>query len=280
MTESNNVSMTYGNVENQLVKLNNSLNKKHIQFYEVSGICDDNGQFTEIFKESQKFSDEYEYLVSISNITCSSFFPNIIQGKNNKFIYSIKDSPDKKTISFGTGCYNIEEINDRLQMDKDIKENIIINLDKATGKSVIFMKEGYKVYLEEETFKEILGYPTNKVIGNSPNQSIPPHQRKAETQSIHISPNMCEVYTVDKIFVHCDLIEGSWFRGTRSDILYSFSSDIQYGAMIVINIKNIREYRLVKKWFNDIKFRFSDDRGRAINFEKSIVSMTIKIAQI
>jgi hypothetical protein len=118
--------------------------------------------------------------------------------------------------------------------------------------------------LEDGTFKEILGYPDNTNLDKPTN----------------ISPFMCEVYTVDKIFVHCDIAQGSWYNGKKSDIIYSFSSDVQYGAMIVINMKNIREYRLVNKWFNDMTFKFTDDKGRPINFEKSNVSLTLKIAQI
>ena len=72
-------------MESQLIRLNNKLNKKRIDYIEIQGTCDKNGRIKQQFTDIMKYDDEYDYYVTLTSMQCSSLFPNIVKYKNDKF---------------------------------------------------------------------------------------------------------------------------------------------------------------------------------------------------
>ena len=91
---------------------------------------------------------------------------------------------------------------------------------------------------------------------------------------------MCDVVNTIKIFIHLDIIKGSWFKGSPSNILYSFSNSVEFGAPLSIKPRNKYELSLFNKSFDFVKITFKNEKGEPINFMKSPVALTIEIKQV
>ena len=93
-------------MESQLMRLNNKLNRKRIDYIEIQGTCDKNGRIKQQFTDVMRYDDEYDYNVTLTSMQCSSLFPNIVKDKNDKFYYLENDV--FKTLTFIEGALKLE----------------------------------------------------------------------------------------------------------------------------------------------------------------------------
>jgi len=200
-------------MEDQLSKLNNYLSKKRIEYFELSGICDKNGNYIYKLGEVMEFERDFDYYVSLISFDCSSLFPNIFKDQNDK-LYYIENNVEK-SLPFASGAYEVEDINSFIQ--KNIpNESIKLSMEKGNGRCIVQLKDGFKLdFTKENTFKKILGF--DGVIVDKP---------------LTISPNLCNVIVSNKIFINVNIVKGSMFEGRSSNILHSFSNCVDYGLLI------------------------------------------------
>ena len=99
-------------MEQQLIKLNNKINRKRIDYIEIQGTCDKNGRLKQEFIDLMRYDDEYDYYVTLTSAQFSSLFQNIVKDKNDKFYYLENDI--LKTLTFTEGAYEIKDINTNL----------------------------------------------------------------------------------------------------------------------------------------------------------------------
>ena len=78
-------------MNSHLLKLNNKLNRKRIDYIEIQGTCYKNGRIQQQFTDVMRYDDEYNYYVTCTSAQFSSLFPNIIKDKNDKFYYFEND---------------------------------------------------------------------------------------------------------------------------------------------------------------------------------------------
>ena len=78
-------------MESQLIRLNNKLNRKRIDYIEIQGTCDKNGRIKQQFINIMRYDDEYDYYITLIAGQMSSLFPNIVKDKNDKFYYLEND---------------------------------------------------------------------------------------------------------------------------------------------------------------------------------------------
>ena len=90
-------------MESQLIRLNNKLNRKRIDYIENQGTCNKNGRIKQQFTEIMKYDDKYDYYITLTSGQFSLLFPNIVNDKNDKFIY-FKDMI-QQIIKFTEGAY-------------------------------------------------------------------------------------------------------------------------------------------------------------------------------
>ena len=72
-------------MESQLIRLNNKLNRKRVDYIEIKGTCDKNGIIKQQFIDIMKYDDEYDYYITLTSAQFSLLFPNIVKYKNEKF---------------------------------------------------------------------------------------------------------------------------------------------------------------------------------------------------
>ena len=122
-------------MESQLIRLNNKLNRKRIDYIEIQGTCDKNGRIKQQFINIMRYDDEYDYYVTLTSVQFSSLFPNIVKDKNDKFYYL--ENNVLKTLTFTEGAYEVKDINANLQL-KIQNESIKLVVDQGTGRCRIF----------------------------------------------------------------------------------------------------------------------------------------------
>ena len=143
-------------MESQLMRLNNKLNRKRLDYIEIQGTCDKNGRIKQQFTDIMRYDDEYDYYVTLKSMQCSSLFPNIIKDKNDKFYYF--ENYVLKTLTITEGAYEIRDINANLQL-KIQNECIKLVIDQGSARCKIFLKQGYKIdFTHNDTFRDILGF--------------------------------------------------------------------------------------------------------------------------
>ena len=138
-------------IESQLIKLNNKLNRKRIDYIEIQGTCDKNGKIKQQFTDIMKYDDEYDYYVTLTSAQCCSLFQNIVKDKNDKFYYSFIDLNQgyyyvDKIILFTEGSYEVNHINAIIQQ-KIPNQSIKLVIDQESARCKIFLKQGYKIDL-------------------------------------------------------------------------------------------------------------------------------------
>ena len=63
-------------MESQLIRLNNKLNRKRIDYREIQGTCDKNGKIKQQFTDIMKYDDEYDYYITLISNQLSSLISN------------------------------------------------------------------------------------------------------------------------------------------------------------------------------------------------------------
>ena len=243
------------------MNLNNTLSRKRIDFYEISDKCNNNGEIKINFDNTIEYDDNFDYYVSITRFDCNSFFPNLTKD-NNKFYYSEPNSNVIKIIELENGAYEISDYNTIIQ--QHVKDNIKIDIASGIGKSIIFLKPGFKVYFDKpNTWRTCLGF--DEVILDKP---------------INYSNKMINILSIQKIYISCNIAKGSLYNGKDSQIIYSFSNDVNWGNNISIRPQNLENHLLVDKRFNNFIITFKDDQNNSVDFLKSPVSLTLEIKQV
>ena len=205
-------------MESQLIKLNNKLNRKRIDYIEIQGTCDKNGRIQQQFTDIMRYDDEYDYYVTLTSAQFSSLFPNIVKDKNDKFYYLENDV--LRTLTLTEGAYEVNHINAIIQQ-KVLNESIKLVVDQGSARCKIFLKQGYKCdFTHNDTFRDILDF--DAIIVDQPFTE---------------SPKICDLVISTNIYIHLDVVKGSIFQKKSTDIIYSFPNNIAFGHLININIR-------------------------------------------
>ena len=101
-------------MESKLIRLNNKLNRKRIDYIEIQKTCDKNGKIKQQFTDIMKYHDEYDYYITLIFYQLSSLFPNVVKDKNDKFYYLENDI--LITLTFTERAYEVKDINVNLQL--------------------------------------------------------------------------------------------------------------------------------------------------------------------
>jgi hypothetical protein len=254
-------------IEKTLEKLNNVLSHKQIETFEIVGTCDKNGQIIAELPGQMEFKEDSTYYVSLIGLTGTSFFPNVTDS-NNKFYYSGKDNKIIE-LTIPTGAYDIADYNEFICMSIPKVENadpITISLHKPTGKVVIKLAAGFKVYFDKDkknSFSEELGF-----------------EKKVLSEAENLSPNMADIVKVQKVHISCDICRGAYLNGKGTNIIFSFPNEKRYGSPLSL-VPTKRQYKqLIKKSFNKITFAFTDERGHPVDFQGAVTTVSLEVKQM
>src|SRR5271163_3142285 len=133
--------------------------------------------------------------------------PNITQGKNNLFPYSVNNGKTWKIIALNTGAYELAAINNEIKRqliangDSDSTITVTANVSRLTS-IVSIENSSYKVgFSVPNTIGSVLVFDT-VVIGLGYNESS----------------NIVNIMQVNSILVNIDIIMGSYVNGSCSSV--------------------------------------------------------------
>ena len=252
-------------IADNLKELSSLMSEKETMYIEVNGACSDDGEIIETFENNFKFKDNITYYVSLVHLTATSFFPNLTD-KNNKFYYSskavdVKNQIKIETITFQKGCYEIGDYAKVVQQYAG--DNIQIVLNEASGHVTIKLADGWKVYFSQpKSWNKELGFEAVDL-----------------SDKLNVSKNMADITTIQKIYLDCNIIRGAYYKGKLSNILFSFPNNHKYGSLITYAPNPRERMTLINKNFNKIIFRFYDEDGHSIDFQREPVTLRLEIKQ-
>ncbi len=235
------------------------LSKKHCVSIEISGTCDNTGTIHYRFETELKLKENCTYYVSLLSFEGSSLFPNVTD-RNDKFYYTTPTN-EEKVITFMEGTYQISLI--AKEIKEQCSDNIILELNEATGRTKLTLTRGYKVdFTKPNNIGKLLGWDSREVTTTS------------------VSPNIVDILASEKIFIYCSIIRGSYDSdGKISTILYSFGNNKTHGRVISFRPNPLEEHDLAYKNISEIFITFKDDEKKPVTFQGSKVHLKLQIKQ-
>ena len=88
------------------------------------------------------------------------------------------------------------------------------------------------------------------------------------------------LYTINKIHLKCDVIDGSVVDGIRQPILYSFILDKPAGYKVFCEPEAIHYKKRNKSVLNTITFYLEDDNNKKVDFNQETMTFTLQMIKI
>ena len=205
------------------------------------------------YEQPIKLNRNREYKLALLNLETYYSFPNI-DLTNNKLNFRKKDTGEWETVEISTGCYEIKAIN--REITRQVKSNdiqVISNLN--TLQCELCINGTFEVdFGTENSLRTVLGF-----------------NAKIYKKGRHASENIVNILRTNSVFVHTDIIEGSYHQGRIEPIIYSFFPDVSPGEKIIQIQENLvfahvttdTIYRMTT-WLTDQDNKKLDLRGETL----------------
>jgi len=146
--------MTNEAVVSSIEQLQNSLNTK---FEDTIQIVSKTSDMRQKLKVPLQLDSNKTYKVGLKYFAAYNNIQNITS-ENNELRYSLSDSTQWKTISFTPGAYELNDLNETLQLHVP-DEKIQLLPHKPTGGVILKLKPGVKVdFRHDKAFNSMLGF--------------------------------------------------------------------------------------------------------------------------
>ena len=224
--------------------------------------------FTTRFKTQLVLDDNTNYYLALEQLSMSASWHNITPKYNNdKIKYSKDNGVSYEEITFPSGIYDYEDINNYIHslIGKTRNKygiNILFNI--TTYKVHITLEPGYHLDLREGNFHILLGFDKALLKTNV----VSPH-----------FPNISN--SIDNLYICCSLISDSIVSGSASNILYSFPTNTKTRSLpFEIRPYNYLPQLINSKRIDNVRFYVVDDDGRIVDLNKIDISVTVVIGVI
>ena len=247
-------------MEKELQKLVNLFSNKFITIiYCESKKCD----FIVNVKVPIRLDPDLNYKIGLIWLTCYNTIYNITNENNS---YTI-DNVVKK---FEPGAHEISNINKLFGGDNKSEkllpdQKIGVFVDVSTSKCIMKIKEGSVLKFDEKSFfHTILGF------------------KKGEYKSgEHKSDNIIQITNITSMNVECDIVDGSYINGEKTNILYSWPSfTVDIGYKFLEKPNPITYLPVIRKLIDSIHIRIIDNNGNLINFNGETISINLELTQV
>ena len=96
----------------------------------------------------------------------------------------------------------------------------------------------------------------------------------------YISQKIVNLTSTKKIYLKCDVIDGSILDGFRHPILYSFVLDKPSGYKVFSELETIHYKKINKSVLNTITFYLEDDNYEQVDFNGETLTFTLQMIKI
>ena len=179
---------------------------------------------------------------------------------NNQFLDDTQSETwsDTRALAVIPGGNELIEISELIK--EETNDNVIIEIDKNTMKSLMEIKQGAITFDIENSIAPLLGF-----------RKILYEQGKYTPQKI------VDIMGFSTITIHCNVISGVTDNGNNTEILYTFTLTEPAGYLINITPTNILYQNVTKDRTEYIAFHINDEYGRPIDFNGDVLSFTLHL---
>ncbi len=211
-----------------------------------------------------------KYEVALIRLETFNSFPNVIENVNNIFRYSPDNGDTWKDIKFDTGSYEIDDMNNEIarQMTNNghydtINTESYINILIFASRVIVIIKND--TYRVDFNIQNSIG----KMLGFSP---------MILNAGYHKSPNFVDVIPITSVFVHVDIVSGSFLNGSNSQIIYTFAPAVRPGAKIIETPSPLEFLPIPQSMINSVRIWLTDEDNKPIDNigEDLVVRLSIK----
>ena len=232
--------------------MKNSLPKKSMQLI----VSSDKTDFLTTYSPAIELDDN-DYEIALIDLETYYSFSNV---ENKVFKYF----NGTKWIQFKIpdGSYEIRSLNKYIQSRLDDKVELLPN--RSTLKTIIKIKEGYKVSFEsDDTLKDILGF-----------------NKKILEAGTYESDNIANILDVNTILVHLNIITGSYVNGDREPVIHSFFPKVSPGYKIVERPQNLIYLPVAIKTIKNLHIKITDQNDKPIHLRGETITIKFHMRQI
>jgi len=106
--------------------------------------------------------------------------------------------------------------------------------------------------------------------------------KNTETNGTFYSDNVVQISSgINSVLIHCDLIDGAYNDGIRTNTIFSFSAySTPIGYKFNMEPKNLVYLPVSGKTIYRVNFRITDQDNRMISFNGEIISIRIHLREV
>ena len=181
---------------------------------------------------------------------------NISHEYKNNIIQHFDGSTWRTTV-LPDGFYTIDLLNDTLMDTK-----IGFDINKITSRAILNLKSGGQVDFSEGKLHKVLGFESKIYTSDKTEGTYP----------INISND------IDRILIHCSLVDHSYLNNVKSDVIYSFVPETPPGSLITLN-PNPSIYLPIREreHINSIRMNITDQNNRPIELNNERVTYILHL---
>ena len=213
-----------------------------------------------------KLNPKSQYEIALVNLETWHSFPNIDKS-NNKLKYSNDNGVTWHVLYIPEGCYELDELDKEIERQLKLKKhlvNIKLTSNTSTLKSIMEISGNFKVdFREPESINRILGF-----------------KEKVYHAGYNESENNVNILSVNSIFVELNIINGSYVKGKRKAIIYSFFPEVSPGYKIVETPRNLVYLPVNTNEISSIEVKLTDQNGKLLNLRGEDVTIRFHLREL
>jgi len=217
-----------------------------------------------------------KYEAALLSLDMYNSIPNIINGKNNVFEYSVDSGSTWKVISIATGAYELSAINNEIQRkmiaERDFDKNnslcyITITANESRGTSIInITNPNYQVaFNSPHSIGSVLGFTANDLPIYGYNES----------------PSKVDIMHINSILVNIDIISGSYVKGNSSSAIHAFYPNVGFGYKIIEKpTSELIWYPVTRSDISQMELTLTDQDGKLIDIGGERLTVRICVREV
>jgi hypothetical protein len=208
-----------------------------------------------------------QYEMALVSFNAYNSIPNI-NDSNNRFTYSIDDGKTWITLLLPTGCYEISDINNELQVLLTANNHVgycdIESLKHLSISCIHIYQPSFQIKFERNNnIRSVLGFNESIISGVG--------EHKSDHEVI--------IESFNDLVIHCDLVYGSLMNGKQSAVLYSIPPSPPGYRMFIY--PNPLIYVPVTKYdIRGMTIKIVDENGDIINFRKERINLRYHLREV
>ena len=101
-----------------------------------------------------------------------------------------------------------------------------------------------------------------------------------DNPGVYTSNKILDSSTIDKIYVKCDVLNGSIVNGIREPILFNFILDKPTGYQMFCELKTIHLEKIIESVLNTMGSSLEDDNHKENDFNRETFTSTLQLIKI